>query len=307
MAEAYTKLSHAPPEVADPEAPERVQIFVSRHRYFFLLLAVLVAQLLLLSIQITRSQGTLLIQVWAVSALEPFQRAAHWMVSGVAGSWDNLQDLRNARERNRELQRKMAVLRASLDRLSAQAGELDDLRSQLDYKTRAPFESLAAEVIASSPGASTRAVFLSRGAGNGMKPDLAVVTPEGVVGKVLHAYPRTSQVLMIIDSQSGAGCMIERSRLQGVLKGTGHKLCRMEYVLNEQNVQVGDRVLTSGQDRVYPKGLLLGTVVEVKDGHIYKEILVEPAAHLDRLESVLVVLPPKTGLLESRHESSPQQ
>lgn len=307
MADPYTKLSHAPPEVADPEAPERVQIFVSRHRYFFLLLVVLVAQFLLLSVQITRSRGTLLIQVWAVSAMEPFQRAAHWTVSGLGGAWGNFQDLRNAREQNQELRREVAVLRTSLDRLSGEVRELGYLRSQLGYKTRAPFESLAAEVIASSPGGNTRAVFLSRGAGDGMEPDLAVVTPEGVVGKVLHAYPRTSQVLMITDSQSGAGCLIEGSRLQGVLKGTGHNLCRMEYVLNEQNVQVGDRVLTSGQDRVYPKGLLLGTVVEVKDGHLYKEILVEPAAHLDRLESVLVIFRPQPVQLESRNFSSPQQ
>ena len=306
MSEPFTKLSHAPPEVADPEASERVQIFVSRHRYFFLLLAVLVAQFLLLSVQITRSRGTLLIQVWAVSAMEPFQRAAHWTASGLGGAWGNFQDLRNARERNRQLQREVVVLRTSLDRLSGQVQELDSLRSQLGYKTRAPFQSLAAEVIASSPGGNTRAVFLSRGAGDGMEPDLAVVTPDGVVGKVLHAYPRTSQVLMITDSQSGAGCLIEGSRLLGVLKGTGHNLCRMEYVLNEQNVHVGDRVLTSGQDRVYPKGLLLGTIVEVMNGHLYKEILVEPAARLARLESVLVVLPPRTVQLESRNFSSPQ-
>ncbi len=307
MAEPFTKLSHASPEVADPEAPERVQIFVSRHRYFFLLVAVLVAQLLLLSVQITRGRGTLLIQVWAVSAMEPFQRAAHWTVSSLGGAWGNLQDLRNAREQYRQLQEEVAVLKASLDQLSGEAQELDYLRSQLNYKREAPFESLAAEVIASSPGGNTRSIFLGRGVEDGMKSDLAVVTPEGVVGKVLRTYARTSQVLMITDSQSGAGCLLESSRLHGVLKGTGRSFCRMDYVLNEQDVQVGDRVLTSGQDRVYPKGLFLGTVVEVKDGHIYKEIFIEPAAHLDRLESVLVVLNPTTMRLESRNFSPPSQ
>ena len=279
------------------EAPERVQHFIATHRYFFLLLAVLVAQLLLLSLQITRGpQERLLIQVWIVSALEPFQSAAHSSVEGVGGVWESFRELRDARDDNRQLRKELEAAQTSVQRLAAQVDELEGLRAQLGFKRQVPFQTIAAQVIASSPGAGNRAVFLSKGAEDGLKSDMAVISREGVVGKVLYAYGRTSQLLILTDRRSGAGCLIEGSRTQGVLKGYGRNLCRMEYVMNEQTVRVGDRVVTSGQDQIYPKGLVLGTVVEVKDGNIYKEIVVKPSAKLDRLESLLVVVQRKPVL-----------
>ena len=299
MADAYSNEFPSRPVVADPEAPEKVQRFISQHQYLFLLVAVLVAQLLLLSFQITRGQGPLLIQVWVVSLLEPFQRATHATVKGVSGTWNYYLQLRDAARRNRELEQELGSARAALQRLMGHVDELASVRAQLDFKNQIEFETVAAEVIASSPGLSTRAVFLNKGSNEGLAPDMAVYTPEGVVGKVLHAYPRSSQVLVLTDRHSGVGALIEVSRVQGVLKGYGRALCRMEYVMNEQEIRVGDRVVTSGQDRIYPKGLLVGTVVEAKEGHIYKEIWVKPAARLERLELVLVILPPNSEVLDS--------
>lgn len=299
MAGAYSKKFPSRPAVADPDAPERVQRFISQHRYFSLLVAVLAAQIFLLSFQITRGQGTLLIQGWGVALLEPFQRAAHATLKGVSGTWNYYLHLRDVAQRNRELEQELASTHAALQRLTGQVDELAGLRAQLDFKKQAEFETVAAEVMASSPGLNTRAVFLDKGSNKGLAADMAVYTPEGAVGKVLHAYPRSSQVLLVTGRYSGVGARIEGSRIQGVLKGYGRALCRMEYVMNEQEVRVGDRVVTSGQDRIYPKGLLVGTVVEAKEGHIHKEIWVKPAARLERLESVLVILPPHAEVLDS--------
>ena len=305
MAEAYSKGFPSRPAVADPEAPEKVQRFISQHRFFFLLVAVLVAQILLLSIQITRGQGTLLIRVWGVSRLEPFQRATHATLKGISGTWNYYVHLRDVAQKNRELEQELASTRAALQRLRGQVDELAGLRAQLDFKNQTEFETVAAEVMASSPGLNTRAVFLDKGSNQGLAANMPVYTSEGVVGKVLQAYPWSSQVLLVTSRNSGVGALIEGSRIQGVLKGYGRALCRMEYVMNDQGVRVGDRVVTSGQDRIYPKGLLVGTVVEAKEGHIHKEIWVKPAARLERLESVLVILPASTDVLNGIHNPAP--
>ena len=118
--------------------------------------------------------------------------------------------------------------------------------------------------------------------------DMAVLTPEGIVGKIIAVFPYTSQVLLITDTSSGAGCVMERTRVQGVLKGDGRGLCQLQYVMNQDSVQDGDRVITSGLDQIYPKGLLVGTVISVGEGNIYQTIVVRPTAALDRLEEVLI-------------------
>jgi rod shape-determining protein MreC len=118
---------------------------------------------------------------------------------------------------------------------------------------------------------------------------MLVVTPDGVAGKIIAVYPQSAQVLLITDPSSGAGSLLQDNRIQGVLKGTGRGLCKLDYVMNEDAVSPGDRVVTSGLDQIFPKGLPLGTVVKVGEGNIYKEIVVKPAVALDRLEEVLVV------------------
>jgi rod shape-determining protein MreC len=121
---------------------------------------------------------------------------------------------------------------------------------------------------------------------------MGIITPEGVVGKVLAVYPDTSQVLLLSDKESGVGALLETSRAQGPVRGTGDPLLDLEYVGNDTKVQPGELVLTSGQDRIFPKDLPVGTVVEVHPDHKgpFQTILVKPAAQLDGLEEVLVLL-----------------
>jgi len=278
----------APPRV--PEGPEVVQAFISRHRPFFTLVAVLAAQLVLLSLQITPAQHEPLAKAWAVAALAPFERSLRGIADLTGGSWHAVRDLTQAERQNNELQARLAADQTQIRNLAENATENHRLRSLLDFRAQLPYATVAAEVIGSSPGEGSNTVLIDKGGDSGLGNDFPVVTPEGVVGKIVAVYPHSAQVLLLTDPAAGAGGLLESSRAQGVLKGTGQGLCRMEYVMNGDAVSPGETVVTSGLDQVYPKGLPLGTVMTVGNGNIYKNILVKPAAALDRLEDVLVVV-----------------
>jgi rod shape-determining protein MreC len=164
----------------------------------------------------------------------------------------------------------------------------------LEFKNQLPFQTVAAEVIATSPGENSNAIFIGKGADAGLTSDLAVINPEGVVGKTIAVFSHSSQVLLLTDPSSGVGVMLEKTRIQGVLKGGSQNLCVVRYIMNEEPVSSGEAVLTSGLDQIYPKGLRIGTVVGTSAGDIYKNVQVRPVADLSRLETVLVVLKPNS-------------
>jgi len=263
---------------------------VKRHPSFFTLLGVLLAQLLLLSVQITRNQNVRLIDVWAATAFGPFEMGFHDVVEGTAQGWKAIHVLWADQQENQMLGSQLVVARARIQELSEKAAEVERLRALLNFKSQLPYHSVAAEVIASSPGIGSTVVSINRGQNSGITPDLPVITPEGVVGNIVAVYPHTAQVLLITDPSCGVGCMLEASRLQGILKGGGQGRCNLQYVMDEEKVSAGEAVLTSGLDQIYPKGLLVGYVIRSEDGNIYKHIAVKPAVSLSRLENVLILL-----------------
>jgi len=272
------------------EGPEVVQAFISRHRPFFVLAGVLACQFVLLSFQITRSRNEPVAKVWAVTALAPFERALRGVADVAGGAWQGLRSVTRAEHQNAELKAEVALDQAQIRSLSDDASENRRLRALLDFRPRLPYSTVAAEVIGSSPGEGSKTVLIDKGADAGLSTDFPVVTPDGVAGKIVALYPHSAQVLLVTDPAAGAGGLLANCRAQGVLKGTGQGLARLDYVMNDNAVAPGEPVVTSGLDQVFPKGLLLGTVVKVTDGNIYKNILVKPAASLDRLEDVLVVV-----------------
>jgi rod shape-determining protein MreC len=270
-----------------------MQVFVSRHRPFFVLVGVLIAQVLLLSLQITRNHNVRLIRVWAIAVVDPFERSLQGIMDVSTNAWRTYRELWHAQEENRELHIQLVTAQAQIRQLSEQAAQSQRLRALLEFKNQLPFQTVAAEVIASSPGDSSNAIFIDKGSDSGLTADLAVITPEGIIGKIVALYPHTSQVLLLTDPSSGVGVALGQARVQGILKGSSRNLCRIQYVMNEEPIAHGDAVVTSGMDQIYPKGLPVGTVMRVEDGNIYKNISVKPAVDLNRLEEVLVVLKPK--------------
>jgi rod shape-determining protein MreC len=266
---------------------------ISRYRNVTILVAVLFAQVLGLAVQVRRSnqdQSTRLIRVWAVDAVTPFEKGIVWFQSSVSNLWRNYFYLRGVRQENRELKQEIERLRIEQVRLNQDAEQARRLQSLLGFREQFISKTLAAQVIGSSGSEQSRSIYIDKGTRDGIKPDMAVITAEGVVGKVLRVFRATSQVLLLNDQTSGVGAILETSRLQGVLRGTPLGEVVLEKVMSDETVQPGDRVLTSGGDQIFPKGLPVGTVTKVSPGpELFLNIRVKPAADLNRLEEVLVI------------------
>ena len=271
---------------------------IQRHRNTVALVAVLFLQVLALAVQIKRPSdpanpaggSTRLIRVWVVTAITPFERGFVNLAGLSRMVWSDYLYLRGVRQENRALKEEMGRMRIEQARMREDANQAHRLQALLEFKQQFISQTLAAQVLGSSGSDRSRLLYLDKGANDGVKGDMAVITPEGVVGKVLRVDPNTSQVLAINDPTSGVGAVLEKSRLQGVVKGTDAGELRLHYLMLDEKVEVGERVLTTGGDRIYPKGLPVGTVAEVRPGSgLFFDIRVQPAAHLDRLEEVLIV------------------
>jgi rod shape-determining protein MreC len=265
----------------------------SRHRSLALFAAAIAVQVLLLAIQIRRGQQARLIRVWAIESVSPLGRGAAWSVDGVRGLWNNYVGLRHMREENEQLHTELGELRMRNSQLESRAAEADRLAGLLGFRdVHTEVQTLAARVIGASPDPSSHMVFINRGTRDGVKRDMGVITPEGVVGKVFAVYSDTSQVLLLTDKESGVGALLATSRAQGPVRGSGDPLLGLEYIGNDVKIEQGEKILTSGQDRIFPKDLPVGTVVQVQPDRRspFQKISVKPAARLDGLEEVLVLL-----------------
>ena len=266
---------------------------LGRYRNLIVLVGVLFAQVLGLAVQVKRtsdSEPTRLIRIWAVGAVTPLERVLVWVQTSTGNVWHNYFYLRGVRAENRNL--KAQIERMSLEqvRISQDADQARRLQALLAFKEQFISQTMAAQVIGSSGSEQSRSLYIDKGENNGIKPDMAVITADGIVGKVLHAYPSTSLVLLINDQSSGVGAILEKSRLQGILKGTSAGEVVLEKVMSDESVPPGEMVLTSGGDGIFPKGLLVGRVTKVGAGSdLFLNIRVRPAADLSRLEEVLVV------------------
>ena len=278
----------------------------TRHRSLILLAAVVVSQVLLLAVQIKREQDVRLIRGWAVAVITPIERAARWTIEKVHSGWSSYIALHDAGRENRELRAELDQLKLRNSQLESRAAEADRLAALLGFREgHADVPMLAAQVIGASADAASKTVYINRGEKDGVRRNMGLITPEGAVGKVVEVYPGTAQILLLTDKESGVGALLAGTRTQGPVGGTGGPLLVMKYVSNDEPVTVGQYVLTSGQDRIFPKDLPVGTVVEVKPGSPFKVIRVKPAARLERLEEVLVLLTQKEWEPKKEGEASP--
>ena len=280
----------------------------SRHKSLTLLAAVVVAQVFLLAAQIKRERQVRLIRVWAVELISPVQRVSSWTIYNLEHGWGNYISLRNTRQDNEALRSELNRLKVRNAELEGAAREADRLAAMLNFRqAHADVPMAAARVIGGSPDSGSQVVNIDRGSRDGIRRDMGVITPDGVVGKILAVYPDISQVLLLGDKESGVGALLANTRTQGVVRGSGKPDLSMDYVSNDSKVSAGEAVLTSGQDRIFPKDLPVATVAEaVTDRKApFMKILLKPAAHLDRLEEVLVLLTRQDLDLKKEAEASP--
>jgi len=266
---------------------------LGRYRNLTILVGVLFLQVLGLAVQVKRSadaENTRLIRIWAVDLITPFERGLVRVQNAGSDLWHNYFFLRGVRAENRQLKQQIEQMRLDQVRMSEDAAQAHRLQQLLAFKEQVIGKPLAAQVIGSSGSDLSRSIYIDKGSNDGVGLDMAVITAGGIVGKVLRVYPSTSLVLMINDQTSGVGAMLEKSRLQGVLRGTPNGAVVLERVMSDEQVTPGETVLSSGGDQIFPKGLPVGTVTKVSPGReMFLNIQVKPAADLSRLEEVLVV------------------
>jgi rod shape-determining protein MreC len=225
---------------------------------------------------------------WLVPVQVGMSRAADTAV----GWWHALNEIGQLRSEN-------ARLRAEVERLTREAANLQEasaeaarLRRLVNFRAEAGLTTIAARVALRDPSRWYTTITIDRGAGDGVRLQDAVVTADGLVGRVMEVYPTASRVLLISDARSAVGVLVQTTRDAGVVEGQGQGMLRLRYVSRESPLQPGDALVTSGMGGVFPRGLRVGTVREVSRpaGALFQEAVVEPAATLARLEEVLVIL-----------------
>lgn len=262
-----------------------------RHKSLVLLAGVILLQVLLLAVQIKRDSQGRLIRTWTVGAVSPFERAGSYGFGWFRDVWRNYFALRSAKKDREDLRRENDALKLRIAQLEGKAAETDRLAALLHFRqSQSDVPMVAARVIGGSAGTASLTIEIDRGEKDGIRKDMGVITPDGVVGKVSEAYGNTSTVLLLTDTKSGVGAMLADTRIQSPVGGLGEPLITMKYVPNDDDVSVGERVITSGMDRIFPRDLPVGTITEVKAGVDFKKIRIKPAANLEKLEEVLVLL-----------------
>lgn len=268
-----------------------VNAVISRNRPVTLLAVAIAAQVLLLAFQVKRDHDVRLIRYWSAAVVTPFERLGTWSLSRIGGVWSGYIALHGAHAENTRLHSELAQLELRNRELETQALEGQRLSALLNFReahTEAPM--LAAQVIGASADPASHTLVLNRGDHDRVRRNMGVITPDGVVGKIVEVEPTTSQVLLMNDKDSGVGALLADTRTHGVVKGSGDPDPRMDYVVNDEKVHVGEVIVTSGEDRIFPKGLLIGTVASTKDANPFQNIHVRTAARLDRLEDVIILL-----------------
>jgi len=260
------------------------------HLLLFLLLSL---NLVLMAASVRGVRGTSLLSEAILSIAAPFLKAAAWSSDTVAGLWGGWVDLRGVENENRRLRAEAGTLTLQAREAEEARQEVRRLRELLALREEAGRPAIAARVIARGAGGSARILLLGSGTHDGIARDQAVITPRGIVGRVIEAAGDTAKVQTILDPNSGVAALLQRTRVQGILVGDGDSACRLEFVSELAQVDVGDVVVTSGLDEIHPKGAILGVVSEVGEAKdLTRHVKVRPEVDFQRLEEVLVLIGP---------------
>lgn len=277
-----------------------MDFFLSRYRTLTVLLIVIAGQLLLIAYQVKTNTDVPLIRVWAVTAVTPAEQVLEIVRRYTWGFVEDYFVLLGVQSENAKLKHENGELKIENHYLKAELATADRARALSVFQAHSPSTTLAARVIGNGTGANSKVVFVDRGSASGVESGMAVVTPDGIVGKVVDAYPTASLIMLITDPTFAAGVVSQKNHVHGTLKGQGHSECLIDYVQNEEPVEVGEWFFTSGDDRIFPRGFPVGQVSAAHSGKDFKEIYVTPSGMQGGVEEVLIVL-------QGVHEQIPEQ
>jgi len=264
-----------------------------RQRAGLLFLAVTLGHIILISAQVSSQGGVPVLEAVTFGVFAEVQRGVSSVASAVSGFWSGYVGLRGVRAENERLREELVDVRIELQRQRALADRSRGLGQLLALRTQTNLDTSAAEIIASGATPDFRTFTIDKGTNDGVHIDMAVIAPDGVVGRVVVPSARAAKVQLLIDRNAAAGALVTRSRAQGVVVGGGDDRLHLRYVSENAEVAVGDQVVTSGIDGIYHKGFVIGEVTAVeRSGRVYKDITVRPAVDFSRVEAVLVVRTP---------------
>jgi rod shape-determining protein MreC len=264
-----------------------------RQRAGYLFLAVIFGHILLISAQVNSRTGVPVLEAVTFGIVAEVQRGVSSGIMGVQRIWNGYVGLRGLKSENDNLKRQLADAQVALQAQRALADRSRGLEKLLEMRDRSDLRMTAAEIIGAAATPDFLTLTIDKGTRDGLRPDMSVIAPGGVVGRIVMPSARAAKVQLLLDRNAAAGAIIERSRAQGVVVGAGEDRLRMENVSEASDIVVGDIVVTSGIEGIYPKGFIIGRVDTVeKNGPAYRSITVKPAVDFSTLEEVLVVLTP---------------
>jgi rod shape-determining protein MreC len=272
---------------------------IGRFRNLMVLTIVVAIQLVLLAYQVKTNQDIRLVRVWAVTAITPAARVIESVRSGTTGFFSDYFFLLDVRDENERMKSELGRLKLENQFLKTELSTADRARALAAFQSRSPSRTIPARIIGNGTGANSKVVFIDRGSNSGVQKGMAVITPDGIVGKVVQAFPVASQVLLVTDPTFAAGVVSQKNHVRGTVKGLGGPNCSVDYVENEEKVEKGEWFYTSGDDRVFPKGVPVGQATVVREGRQKKEIYIAPSGLQGGFDEVLVVL-------EGIHQSIPE-
>ena len=276
--------------------PFNVALLDIRQRAGYLFVAVILGHVVLISSQVNARSGVPILGAVTFGVVAEVQRGISAGFSALRSVWSGYLGLRNLKGTNEELTRQLEEAQLALQEQRALADRTRNLEKLLALRDRSNLKTAAADIIAAGASPDFRTLTIDKGTSDGLGADMAVIAPAGVVGRVVMPSRRAAKVQLLIDRNASAGALVERSRAAGVVTGTGDTRLSMEYVSEVADVMVGDLVVTSGIEGIYPKGYLIGSIESIEKGSgAYTRITVKPAVDFSGLEEVLVVLTPTPG------------
>ncbi len=278
-----------------------------RQRTGWLFVAVIVGHLILISAQAKTGRGVPILETLVFGVFAEIQRAATTAVGGVQHTWQDYFALQQIRRENEALKAEVGQLRIGLQSERTAAGQSRALQDLLELRRELPLETTGARVIGGGASPEFRTMTIDKGTEDGLRADMAVIAPTGVVGRIIQPARRAAKVQLLIDANAAAGALVERTRVQGIIIGTNPGL-RLDHVPSSADIKVGDRVVTSGVEGIfptppaptidgkYPGGFVIGHIESLRRGAgQYQNVIVRPAVDFSSLETVLVVRKRPTG------------
>ncbi len=270
---------------------------IGKHRRAVILGAALVTSFLLMTLQVRHDPAVVAFTRQAVLvAVSPVIKVTAVALGSVGQVWQDYIDLRTVQDENRQLRREAAIRERRISQLEEQALETQRLQGLLAIRDAWKADFLAARVVGRDTSNWFKTILIDRGSRAGIRRNLPVIAPDGLVGRVLEVTPNLAKVQLITDPVSAAGGLVQRTRVAGVVFGNLGAGLVVRYLPQLADVAVGDEMITSGLGGVFPKGIPVGKVasVERKSGALFQEATLQPKVDLSRLEEVLILLQPDT-------------